>query len=414
MARHLLTDRQVRNAKPSATPYRLADGDGLYLYVPLSGARAWQYRYRLHGKPQTATLGKVVDMTLAEARTAAQKARQSAADGTHLTTAKRVLHAKRRVDAENTFKAVATDWVAAEAKRIKWSEDYREEVEASLRNHLRNLDPLPLSEVTAPVVAPTLRRLEKKAPDMARKVRQRLRAILDYGVEQGIISGNPLPAVRRGVAIQREHFPAVLDREGVGGILRAADQCDVCRGVKRAHSLIVYCAQRVGEVVAAKWDEFDLDAGNWAIPRARMKRKESARGPHIVPLPSRLLASLRDWRRADGEDAVYVCPAPRDHAQPITREAVEKFYRRTLDLAGKHSPHSWRSAFSTITRDAGKDADAIEAQLDHVVGNKVSAAYDRAHRLDLRRTLMQWYEESLLAARDGATVHSLAHRQSLA
>ena len=144
-----------------------------------------------------------------------------------------------------------------------------------------------------------------------------------------------------------------------------------------------------------------------------MKRKESARGPHLVPLPSRLLTTLREWRLADGDDAVYVCPAPRDHAEPITREAVEKFYRRTLDLAGIHSPHSWRSAFSTIARDAGKDADAIEAQLDHVVGNKVAAAYDRAHRLELRRAVMQWYEEVLIATRDGATVHALNQRKQI-
>ncbi|MGI8894891.1 MAG: tyrosine-type recombinase/integrase, partial [Casimicrobiaceae bacterium] len=68
------------------------------------------------------------------------------------------------------------------------------------------------------------------------------------------------------------------------------------------------------------------------------------------------------------------------------------------------SPHSWRSAFSTIAREAGKDGDSIEAQLDHVVGNKVAAAYDRAQRLALRRELMRWYELQLIAARDGASV----------
>jgi integrase len=83
---------------------------------------------------------------------------------------------------------------------------------------------------------------------------------------------------------------------------------------------------------------------------------------------------------------------------------VEKFYRRGLGLTGKHSPHSWRSVFSTWCREAGKDGDVIEAQLDHVVGNRVQASYDRAKRLDLRRDLLTWYEAQLLAARDGAEV----------
>ncbi len=74
------------------------------------------------------------------------------------------------------------------------------------------------------------------------------------------------------------------------------------------------------------------------------------------------------------------------------------------NLRGKHSPHSWRSVFSTWGRDAGKDADAVEAQLDHVIGTKQAAAYDRAKRLEIRRALMAWYERQLLTARDGAKV----------
>ena len=119
---------------------------------------------------------------------------------------------------------------------------------------------------------------------------------------------------------------------------------------------------------------------------------------------------LREWREADGAGAVYVCPAPRDAKRPITAEAVEKHYRDALDLGGKHSPHSWRSAFSTVCRDKGKDGDAIEAQLDHVVGSKVAATYDRAKRLQLRRELLEWYEATLIAARDGAAVLPIKQR----
>jgi predicted XRE-type DNA-binding protein len=49
-------------------------------------------------------------------------------------------------------------------------------------------------------------------------------------------------------------------------------------------------------------------------------------------------------------------------------------------------------------------SEVIEAQLDHVVGSRAAAAYDRAKRLELRRRLMQWYESELIAARDGAQV----------
>lgn len=70
----------------------------------------------------------------------------------------------------------------SEARRAKWTPDYREEVAASLRNHLSKLDGLPISEITAAIASPHLRKIEHTAPDMAKKVRQRLRSIFDYAV----------------------------------------------------------------------------------------------------------------------------------------------------------------------------------------------------------------------------------------
>jgi integrase len=138
-----------------------------------------------------------------------------------------------------------------------------------------------------------------------------------------------------------------------------------------------------------------------------MKRKDKERGDHVVPLPPQLLSAIREWRRIDVSRNVFVCPAPRGDGS-ITREAVAKFYRRTLELSGKHSPHSWRAVLSTWANDAGEDADVVEAQLDHVTGTKQKAAYDRAQRIERRVDLMSWHEGALIAASDGAKVLDLA------
>lgn len=326
------------------------------------------------------------------------------ADGHQITAVRRIERAKRAAARTATFGVLSADWLKREARRAKWTADYQQEVEASLDNHLSALATLPVAEITTAIAAKPIRKVEDSAPDMATKVRQRLRSIMDYAAEQGLIPINPIPAARRGKrSAQRTHLAAVTDHAGVGAILRAADVAEISRGVRRAHLLTVFTAQRIGEIVGARWDEFDLQAGAWSIPRERMKRKDAQRGPHVVPLPPQLLALLREWHRADGDGAIYAAPAPHGDG-PITREAIEKFYRRTLELTGKHSPHSWRSVFSTWGRDAGKDADAVEAQLDHMIGTKQAAAYDRAKRLEIRRALMAWYERQLLTARDGAKV----------
>ena len=402
--RNLLSDREFKTAKPREKPYRLCDGDGLFVLVTPAGCKSFQYRYKLAGVPGTVTL-KEAD-TLAEARREVEPLRRAVAAGDHPRLVKRVERAARIAANAQTFEAIAAAWVKAERRRKSWTADYVLEVEQSLRNHLSDLNELPVSKIVARITAPLLHSVEVSAPMMEEKVARRLHAIMDYAVQLGAIELNPLPRRRR-AKLERKHYPAVTDAPGLGAILRAARAADPCKGIARAHVLLAFTAQRVAEVVGAQWGEFDFAAGVWAIPRGRMKRKDEERGPHLVPLPPTLLAALREWEDIDGKTSAFVCPAPRDASRSITPDGAEKFYREALGLAGKHSPHSWRSAFSTLAREHGKDADAIESQLDHVVGNKTAAAYDRAKRLAFRYELMSWYEATLLAARDGAKVIEL-------
>ena len=195
-------------------------------------------------------------------------------EGDHLTRVKAVKRATKRAAAGNTFATLAVDWVKSEARRAKWTPDYKEEVAASLRNHLTALGALPVAEITAAIASPLLRRTERAAPDMAKKVRQRLRSIFDYAIEGGLIVGNPLPAPRRRKgANDRKHLPATLSKDGVARILRAADKADVGKGVRRAHLLATFTAQRIGEIVGATWDELDMQSAIWSIPRDRMNAR---------------------------------------------------------------------------------------------------------------------------------------------
>lgn len=435
MARHLLTDVAIRKLTPKAKTFRRSDGGGLYLAVLPSGVRSWQYRFELGGKEGTFTIGKYPRTSLADARVAAEKACKLIEKGEHPTVTKRVEKLTKAADRANTFGRCAEAWVLRESKRTKgnrkkWSPNYVIEVRSSLMNHLSALNGVPMTKITAALVAPLLTKVENDAPQMLEKVRRRLHAVMWYAVEQGIVATNPLPPPRfQGASVQKRNYPAVTDLPGIGEILRNARASDPCKGIARAHLLIVFTGLRVSEAVGAKWDEFDLDgidvlvigthrtrfdpaAGNWRVPRSRMKNKTEVRGDFVVPLPPALLATLREWRKADPADAVYVCPAPRDpDNKHITPEGCEKWMREALKLGGVHSPHSWRSAFKSVCGEAGKDKDVTESQLDHVVGEtKTESAYDRAERLDLRRERMIWYESVLLAARDGATVTAFKKR----
>lgn len=78
-----LTAIQVRNAKPKATPYKLADSRGLHLLVLPSGSKHWRFRYRLAGKENMFAIGAYPDISLALAREACDDARKLVSEGIH-------------------------------------------------------------------------------------------------------------------------------------------------------------------------------------------------------------------------------------------------------------------------------------------------------------------------------------------
>ena len=95
-------------------------------------------------------------------------------------------------------------------------------------------------------------------------------------------------------------------------------------------------------------------------------------GPHFSE-------ELRAWERRTGGSG-YLFKGTQGRAF-LSREGLEKFYSETLEPAGRHSPHSWRSAFSSILRDRGHERDVVELALDHVKDpNAVLRAYDRGQR----------------------------------
>ena len=110
------------------------------------------------------------------------------------------------------------------------------------------------------------------------------------------------------------------------------------------------------------------------------------------------------WRALKGSKG-YAFPSPIDPKKHITRESLEKVYRVTLELEDRHTPHGWRSAFSTLAREEGHfERDVVELALDHIHDNDVVRAYDRGERLQKRIELMTWWDAELARAQQGAEV----------
>ena len=76
-----MTEMQVKNAKARERDYKLADSEGLYLYVTAKGHRSWRMKYRFVGKERRLVLGAYPDLGLREARDRKADARKLLREG---------------------------------------------------------------------------------------------------------------------------------------------------------------------------------------------------------------------------------------------------------------------------------------------------------------------------------------------
>jgi hypothetical protein len=107
----MLTDAKVKAAKPAQSPYKLADGEGMYLLVNPSGRKYWRLDYRHHDKRHTLALGVYPTVSLAEAREKRRQAKELIRNGINPGQQRKLDKLAGRIASENTFKAIADEYL---------------------------------------------------------------------------------------------------------------------------------------------------------------------------------------------------------------------------------------------------------------------------------------------------------------
>lgn len=133
-----LTDKVIRNAPSKARPYKLSDGDGLYLLVNSSGTKLWRLKYRFGGRENTLSIGKYPLVTLVDARDVRYQARKMLRENVDPNHNKRAAKREALFDKDNSFHAVALAWFNTNKK--KWTEEYA-------KNKWRRLEIYALPEI---------------------------------------------------------------------------------------------------------------------------------------------------------------------------------------------------------------------------------------------------------------------------
>ncbi len=112
-----LTDTAIRNAKPADNPQKLFDGGGLFLLVTPNGGKWWRLKYRYVGKEKLLSIGTYPEVSLKDARERREEARKHIANGDDPSALKQQTKINMRINATNTFKAVADEWMSKQVKK---------------------------------------------------------------------------------------------------------------------------------------------------------------------------------------------------------------------------------------------------------------------------------------------------------
>jgi integrase len=374
-----LSGRTIANAKQG----RHGDGGGLYLIVSETGAKRWAFRFTFNGKVTELGLGPAGAVSLADARDRADAARRLVAAGRNPIEAKR--ETARVAAGRPTFGQCADEFI--EAKSPEWrNAKHRAQWRTTLGTYAAPLRSLPVDKIDTEAVKAILKPLWARAPETASRLRGRIESILDAAKAQGHRSGEN-PAAWRGNlshflpkrnAFARDHHAALPFVEVPALVARLRKQKTISA---LALEFCILTAGRSGEVLGARWDEFDLAAKVWTIPPARMKAKRE----HRVPLPGRAMGVL-GWMKG-AQSSEFVFPG-RTADKPLSTGAFAALLKRMqIDDV---TVHGFRSTFRDWCGEATNfPRELAELALAHAVGSAVERAYRRADALEKRRELMQ-------------------------
>ena len=379
MAKRPLTAAFVKGVRHSGKPYgpdKYIDEHGLILRVMLSGSKQWIWRGTIQGKRRDLGLGSYPYVSLSEARQKAFDYRKLARAGGDPAA----LRSKRAVP---TFREALESVLEIHSPGWKDGGKSEKQWRASLKTYaFPRVGDKRVNEIDTADVMNVLLPIWTKRAETARRVRQRIGAVMKWAIAQRYRQDNPAGEAL-GAALPKnagnvKHFAAVHYSK-VGAAIEKVRESDAGVTTKLLFEFITLCACRSGEARKATWSEIDFEAATWRIPESRMKAGKE----HRVPLSARTIEILREAEVVRQNDYVFPSPAGR-----VLSDGTLTKLARLLEIPG--TVHGMRSAFRDWASERTNTPHAVmEAALAHTIKNRAEAAYARSDLLERRRELME-------------------------
>ena len=384
-----LTAKEVE-AKAKGKVGRFADGDGLYFVVPKSGKAYWMLRFTSNKKRKEMTLAKYIDLSLADARTAASLKMQQLRQGLDPLVEK----ARTQQGSIKIVDDLFADWQEGNIKRLKYpsipARVYRKDI-APIIGEIK------LDSVNARDIRQVITSINNSGrPSIANDALAFCKQIFNHGIKLDLLGVNPASAftVTDAGGIEKSKDRALSIEELNFFFEKARENRDsFSRDNYLACALLVLLGVRKGELTEALWQEFDLEEAKWRLPKERSKSGVGI----VIPLPEVVLGWLKELQiRACGSD--YVFPSRRRSKRPCMgkdtlNRAITKLFGH--EAGKKKQPpnqmgdmehftvHDLRRTCRSLLAAQGTPGHVAERCLNHKLKG-VEGIYDRYDYFDER------------------------------
>lgn len=400
-----LTATKVKNLKYEGKNKKVFDGAGLYLHVQKSG-KYWRMKYRFERKEDLLAFGVYPEVSLAEARELRSKYRKIIAQGLDPKAKKKAEIREFNLNAKNTFKAVALEWLN-EVQSSKVSKGHLGTCRYRLEKYIfPKIAEIPIAEITAPELLKILREIEDRGKgETASRTRIVCSQVFRYAIITERATRDPAGDLKDALkAVKPEHHPAITEPDEIKKLLKAIDSygghATACNALKIAPLLFV----RPGELRQAKWKEFDLEQGIWNYTPSKGGR------PFESYLSWQAIEILKEQKQVS-YNSEYVFPSSRDNYRPMSNNTMNAALA-SMGYAGKMTPHGFRAMARTVLAERlNFDPRYIELQLAHSVKDANGRAYNRTTFNKQRKEMMQaWanYLDGLRTEKDNLAYISKA------
>ncbi|HCE6394113.1 TPA: integrase arm-type DNA-binding domain-containing protein [Pseudomonas aeruginosa] len=405
-----LTVKAIEKLTRAGSKSLTSDGNGLYFKVGATGGTSWIFRYKFNKSSTDMGLGGYPSVSLSDARGKASDARKLLANGINPKAARdsereRLSSELRAEDAKRVlFEQMANEY--AEAHGPGWSDKWR-------RGWLRKLElyafdilgKLPVGEIETDHVLKVLQPIWLIKTRTADEVRGQIELVLDAAKARNLRQGeNParwrghldklLSRAEKKKARIREHFPAMSWQEVPALMARLAE---IEFRVAVAGRLLILTASRAHMVQAARWSEFNLQAGIWTLPAERMKMRKA----FSIPLAPEVVAMLEALPRI--EESNFLFPG-RGASGIMHANAI----RNLLHGMGHAdiTRHGFRSSFRDWAAErTNHPREVCELALAHDERDQTEGAYSRSDLFNKRRLLMEAWAKFVTTPSLGDLIH---------